>query len=105
MQTVLILFGVSVLLSVAIAILLTQVFNAGAAEPAASVSAHVEPPLRFFANGRGQPIAASTAAVPVDVLLHQIEQHVRLELAAAEAFHLRPTPEALHTHTISPLMH
>ena len=43
--------------------------------------------------------------VPIEVLLLQIERHVRLEQAAAESFHDAPTVEALHAPTTSPLMH
>ena len=43
--------------------------------------------------------------VPIEVLLLQIERHVRLEHAAAEAFQQAPTPELLHTRTASPLVH
>jgi hypothetical protein len=43
--------------------------------------------------------------VPIEVLLLQLERHVRLEQAAAESFHWCPTPEALHMNTSSPLVH
>jgi hypothetical protein len=43
--------------------------------------------------------------VPIEVLLLQIERHVRLELAAAESFHQFPTAESLHMQTLSPLVH
>lgn len=47
--------------------------------------------------------AASPAgrAVPADVLALRIEQHVRLERAAAEGFLQFPTVESLHTPTWS----
>ncbi len=56
----------------------------------------------FFAEGR--PRLASPP-VSVEVLLLQIEGHVRMEQAAAESFHASPTVEALHTPTLSPLVH
>lgn len=43
--------------------------------------------------------------VPIEVLLLQIERHVRLELAAAESFNQFPTAESLHMQTLSPLVH
>jgi hypothetical protein len=43
--------------------------------------------------------------VPIEALLLQIERHVRLEHAAAEAFQQAPTPELLHIRTASPLVH
>ena len=42
--------------------------------------------------------------VAVDVLLLQIEGHVRLEQAAAESFLEAPTAQSLHSRTASPLM-
>jgi len=49
--------------------------------------------------------AAPASAVPVEVLLLELERHVRLERAIAESFHLSPTAQALHVHAASPLMH
>lgn len=59
-------------------------------------------PSRFFADDR---TTGSSAVVPVEVLLLQIERHVRLEQAAAEAFFDDPTAEALRKPTTSPLRH
>lgn len=52
-------------------------------------------------------VAASvrTGQVPIEVLLLQIDRHVRLEQAAAEAFHAYPNVESLHSPTMSPLVH
>jgi hypothetical protein len=63
-----------------------------------------ETPQRFFAVGPTL-IPPSVGAVPVDVLLLRLEQHIRLEQAAAESFHQFPTPESLHVRTVSPLVH
>jgi hypothetical protein len=65
---------------------------------------------RFFAAA---PIVARAAAasatatpqVPIEVLLLQIERHVRLEQAAAESFLEFPTSASLHSQTTSPLVH
>jgi hypothetical protein len=55
---------------------------------------------RFFAEGR-----APVSPVPVEVLVLQLERHIRLEQAAAEAFLRQPTRESLHSRTQSPLVH
>lgn len=59
------------------------------------------PAPRFFADS---PHAIPTQ-VPIEVLLLQIERHVRLEQAAAESFVNLPTREVLHSRTASPLVH
>jgi hypothetical protein len=60
-------------------------------------------PERFFADNpksfHRQP------HVPLEVLLLQIEQHVRLEQAAAESFISLPSSEVLNCRTQSPLVH
>jgi hypothetical protein len=48
---------------------------------------------------------AMPPAIPIDALLLQIEQHVRLEQAAAEAFLHAPTRQSLYSRTMSPLVH
>ncbi len=55
---------------------------------------------RFFADDAPAP-----PPVPIEALLLQIEQHVRLEQAAAEAFLNAPTRQSLHCRTMSPLVH
>jgi hypothetical protein len=47
-------------------------------------------PSRFFVQ-----------QVPLEVLLMQIENHVRLEQAAVESFLQTPTPDLLHSRTMS----
>ena len=47
---------------------------------------------------------APRVRVTADALVLQIERHVRLEHAAAEAFLQFPTFEALHMRTLSPLV-
>lgn len=59
-------------------------------------------PSHFFADDR---TSHGSTVVPVEVLLLQIERHVRLEQAAAEAFQGSPTAEALRRPTTSPLQH
>ena len=52
--------------------------------------------MRFFVTPR--PV------VPIEALLLQIENHVRLEQAAAECFLESPNASLLHSRTISPLV-
>jgi hypothetical protein len=57
-------------------------------------------PSRFFAD-RIAPPAAPTPHVPREVLLAQIEHHVRLEQAAAQSFLEAPSQAQLHSKTTS----
>ena len=59
-------------------------------------------PQRFFVRPP-MPVAARTQ-VPIEALLLQIENHVRLEQAAAECFLESPNASLLHSRTISPLV-
>ena len=65
-------------------------------------------PQRFFVAAPARPESAKDAAepelVPVEALLLRIEQHIRLEQAAAESFLNRPTDESLHSRTTSRLV-
>lgn len=60
-------------------------------------------PERFFVQPQPLPIAAHTR-VPIEALLLQIENHVRLEHAAAECFLEAPTASLLHSRTMSQLV-
>ena len=59
-------------------------------------------PQRFFVRPP-LPVAARTR-IPIEALLLQIENHVRLEQAAAECFLESPNASMLHSRTISPLV-
>jgi hypothetical protein len=59
-------------------------------------------PSRFFVDDRAPQ---AHTALPIEVLRLQIERHVRLEQAAAEAFRDFPTTETLRTLTTSPFIH
>ncbi len=61
------------------------------------------PAAQFFLDDAGRP--AAPPRVPIEVLLLQLEHHVRLEQAAAESFLDLPTRESLHTPSSSPLVH
>jgi hypothetical protein len=67
-------------------------------QPARTIA--LDPP-RFFARPSERPSDGSL--VPIEVLLREVERHVRLEQAAAEAYLDRPTREALHSPTRSSL--
>ena len=62
-----------------------------------------EAPARFFAD-RAAPAIPPQPHVPIEVLLQQIENHIRLEQAAAESFVAFPTQALLHSKTASPFM-
>ncbi len=89
------------LLGVAVSGLL---FAAAAKNQAGDVAAPAEAlqpaPSGFFTEEKldHQPVS-------VEVLLMQIEGHVRMEQAAVESFLAMPSVEALHTKTLSPLVH
>jgi hypothetical protein len=53
---------------------------------------------RFFAEA---PPALPGPRVPIEVLLLELENHIRLEQAAAESFVEYPTPALLHSKTTS----
>jgi hypothetical protein len=61
-------------------------------------------PARFFVTPRPVAPMAAQTAVPIEALLLQIENHVRLEQAAAECFLESPNASLLHSRTISPLV-
>lgn len=58
---------------------------------------------RFFSEGAASSIPLPPQ-VPIEVLLYQIENHVRLEQAAAESFVAFPTQALLHSKTTSPFV-
>jgi hypothetical protein len=60
-------------------------------------------PARFFVNAPALPKGEWTK-VPVEALLLQIENHVRLEQAAAECFLEAPNASRLHSRTTSALL-
>ena len=57
-------------------------------------------PANFFSDYSVSPVITRTQ-VPIEVLLLQIENHVRLEQAAAESFLYAPSPTLLHNKTVS----
>ena len=61
-------------------------------------------PARFFSDRVLPPIPPQPQQVPIEVLLQQIENHVRVEQAAAESFVKFPTHAQLHSKTTSPFV-
>jgi hypothetical protein len=61
-------------------------------------------PARFFSDRVMPPIPPQPQQVPIEILLQQIENHVRLEQAAAESFVRFPTQALLHSKTTSPFV-
>ncbi len=72
------------------------------AEPAKEAVKAVAP-ARFFVQQPVLPVAAHTR-VPLEALLLQLENHVRLEQAAVESFLQTPTSALLHSRTMSTLV-
>ncbi len=76
--------------------------------PRPAVPAAREPQRFFVAAPAPRADAAKDATepelVPVEAFLLRIEQHIRLEQAAAESFLNRPTDESLHSRTTSRLV-
>ena len=70
------------------------------ANQAAKDAAKGAAPERFFADPVLLPQAARTR-VPIEALLLEIENHVRLEQAAAQCFLESPNASMLHSRTIS----
>jgi len=61
-------------------------------------------PARLFPAQAAMPPALTPQQVPIELLLLQIENHVRLEQAAAESFIEFPTQALLRSKTTSPFV-
>lgn len=106
MAMVIALFSVSMVLTVITAILLSTALRTADSSPPVRENPHPTGTPRFFAKDIPVTMHAVRASrVPVEVLLLEIERHVRLEREVAESFHLSPTPQTLHVQAASPLMH
>ena len=57
-------------------------------------------PARFFVD-RVTPPRPPLPQIPIELLLQQIENHIRLEHAAAESFVALPSYDKLHSKTTS----
>jgi hypothetical protein len=106
MAMVLILLGISLVLTVVTAVLLASLTRPddAAAQPHVEATRRAPAP-RFFERRVEVKDPVTLTSAPLEVLLLQINQHVRLEHAAAELFNQYPTVESLHRRTASPLVH
>ena len=106
MAMIITLLSVSLVLTVVTAILLSAALGtADSSAPVRETPHHPRPP-RFFATDIPLSVhSAGASPVPIELLVLEIERHVRLEREVAESFHLSPTPQTLHVHAVPPLMH
>lgn len=103
MGLILLMLGLSIVLTVAQGVVLAYLWRESQdAEPPALAAAQVAASPQFFATAATAG-AADHRDARVDMLLDQLEQHIRLEHAVAESFLLAPTPATLHRLTDSPL--
>jgi len=112
MEMFLMLFAMSLLGTAVSAALFAAATRDEKRQPSPRAEKRPAEPQRFFVSGEDATASAdlpetdvpAPAPVPLETLLLQIERHIRLEQAAAESFHDRPTGESLHTRTASPLV-
>jgi hypothetical protein len=105
MAMVIVLLSVSLVLTVVTAFLMSSLMRIADSSPPVRKNPHPAPAPHFFAEDIAlsvHPVRASR--MPVEVLVLEIERHVRLEREIAESFHLSPTPQTLHVQAASPLM-
>lgn len=81
----------------------TGAVEAAAADARFFAEMPAAPAPRPFPGLPAIPLAARTR-VPIEALLLQIENHVRLEQAAAECFIESPNPALLRSRTVSTLV-
>jgi len=103
---VLVLFGLAVVMTALQAVILAYLWSETQTEgPPALDAARVVGPPQFFHESLGRSTTQPAAGARSRVMLQRLEQHIRLEQAAAESFHQFPTAASLHQHTASPLLH
>jgi hypothetical protein len=106
MAMVLALVVAIMVVTVITAMLLSDLLRTADSSPLALENPHPNAPPRFFAKDIQASVPAGRASrVPVEVVVLEIERHVRQEREVAESFHLSPTPQALHVRGASPLLH
>ncbi|HEY7500777.1 MAG TPA: hypothetical protein VH740_19800 [Vicinamibacterales bacterium] len=106
MAIVITLLSVSFVLAVVTAILLSAAIRNADSSPAVRKIPQPDGVPRFFAADIPVSVhGVSASRVPVEVLLLEIERHVKVEREVAEAFHLSPNPQSLHVQAARPLMH
>jgi hypothetical protein len=76
-----------------------------AVQPQPDLAKTAAVPAHFFVEPAPSPaMAMVTSRVPIEALMLQIENHVRMEQAAAQSFLAAPTSAVLHSRTISPFV-
>lgn len=105
MTLVLTLVGLSLVLTFVSAVALSAALREEPTEPPAPGVPREAGRSAFFGRPALPPSGHVASTVPVEVLLLELERHIRLEQAAAESFHRSPTPASLHCVTASPLVH
>ena len=81
----------------AVAVLSAIVYGAAPRDPRPGIRPETRPglePPQFFGGDRAHPPAGP--ALPVDLVIAQLERHVRLERAAAESVLNLPLAETVH---------
>lgn len=73
-------------------------------QPGPELTKAVAPPARPLPIAAPKQPALPPEQIPIELLLLQIENHVRLEQAAAESFLEFPTRALLHSKTTSPFV-
>lgn len=104
MEMFLILAFVSVFVGGVSALLLVAAERAQAPMQRPEAPRPMVEPTHFFLSEPTRR-ATRTPAIPIDLLVSQIDGHVRLEHAAMEAFLQNPDVQALHSRTTSTLVH
>ena len=103
---VLLMLGLAVIVTALQAVILAYLWReAQVSTPPVLHAADVLGPPRFFQVSVGPAAHGAPASAHLPLLLQRLEQHIRLEKAAAESFHRYPTVASLHKHTDSPLLH
>lgn len=106
MGTFLLIFGLFVVLTALQGVILVYLWRESQPPPPPVIdAAAVVGPPTFFAVSVSTPPAPAYGAPQIPLLLQRLEQHIRLERAAAESFHQFPTVTSLHRPTSSPLLH
>jgi len=106
MAMVITLLSISFVLAVITVILLSAAMRNADLSPPALKNPQPDRAPRFFGDDMSLSLHRVRASrVPVDVLVLEIERHVRVEREVAEAFHLSPNPQTLHVQAAPPLLH
>lgn len=101
---ILMLLGLAVLLTVFQGVVLAYLWRESNGTSAPPVEAAHLAPSQFFGPVTGHFVHGADT-MPLGMVLQQLEQHIRLEQAAAESYHSAPTIAGLHKQMTSSLLH